>query len=166
MTFARIRLKEALRNVKGNGSSSYAGGYGVKDTDPSRKYFDESLSDRERAVFEGGIALATAYHQFVGTPLRSDERFLTHLRGLIERVLKVQPFRTDSKVRLSVSKEEPGAFAYTSLSGKMFDVSVTIRYGEATATCRLRYIDELSFPLMYVERVEDSEATHVHRRPS
>lgn len=31
-------------------------------------YF-KNLSDRERAVFEGGISLGALFHQFVGTPV-------------------------------------------------------------------------------------------------
>jgi hypothetical protein len=122
--------------------------------DASRRFFDESITDRERAIFEAGVALATAYHQFVGTPVKPDEESLHRLEETIRDALMAQPFRTRAEVRLSVSPERRSAFAYASLTAEMFDVSVTTRYGGAEVTSRMRFIDELSFPLMYVERAE------------
>ena len=33
------------------------------------EYYFRNLSNRERAIFEGGISMGALYHQFVGTPV-------------------------------------------------------------------------------------------------
>ncbi|MCX8191821.1 MAG: dihydroneopterin aldolase family protein, partial [Nitrososphaerales archaeon] len=48
-----------------------------------RKYFDQSLTDRERAIFEGGIALGALYHQFIGIPICRDRKVVSMLERAI-----------------------------------------------------------------------------------
>jgi hypothetical protein len=126
--------------------------------DPAVKHFCREITDRERAVFEGGIALAALYHQFVGTPIsRADRRAIETLENAMERVAKLQPYREDVKVKINIDirKDTGGPYGYESLRGEHLDLTVKTRYGRAKATARLKYIPELDYPLMYIEEVSE-----------
>ena len=49
-----------------------------------------SCTERERAVFEAGIKMATVYHQFVGTPVNLET--VEKLEDTISRSIEVQPY--------------------------------------------------------------------------
>ncbi|MBA2853237.1 dihydroneopterin aldolase family protein [Methanococcus maripaludis] len=110
-------------------------------------YF-KNLSDRERAVFEGGISLGALFHQFVGTPV--SEKTKRSLEIAMSESLKNQPFIEDVSVSI-VGIIEDGK--YVSLTGEMLDVSLTVKTEENRALLRLKYIKELDYPLMYVEKI-------------
>ncbi|MBB6401849.1 hypothetical protein HNP92_001154 [Methanococcus maripaludis] len=110
-------------------------------------YF-KNLSDRERAVFEGGISLGALFHQFVGTPV--SEKTKRSLEIAMSESLKNQPFIEDVSVSI-VGEIEDGK--YVSLTGEMFNVSLTVKTEENRALLRLKYIKELDYPLMYVEKI-------------
>ncbi|MEM3737080.1 MAG: dihydroneopterin aldolase family protein [Candidatus Bathyarchaeia archaeon] len=124
--------------------------------DPAVKYFAKGTTERERAAFEGGIALAALYHQFVGTPISgADLKAVRALEKAMEQTAKLQPFREDVKVKVNTKtpKERASPYDYETLMGDHLDVTVNIRYGKAKATARLRYIPELDYPLMYIEEI-------------
>ncbi|MBA2864651.1 dihydroneopterin aldolase family protein [Methanococcus maripaludis] len=110
-------------------------------------YF-KNLSDRERAVFEGGISLGALFHQFVGTPV--SEKTKRSLEIAMSESLKNQPFIEDVSVSI-VGIIEDGK--YVSLTGEMLDVSLTVKTEKNRALLRLKYIKELDYPLMYVEKI-------------
>ncbi|MBA2869191.1 dihydroneopterin aldolase family protein [Methanococcus maripaludis] len=110
-------------------------------------YF-KNLSDRERAVFEGGISLGALFHQFVGTPV--SEKTKRSLEIAMSESLKNQPFIEDVSVSI-VGIIEDGK--YVSLTGEMLDVSLTVKTEENRALLRLKYIKKLDYPLMYVEKI-------------
>jgi len=110
-------------------------------------YF-KNLSDRERAVFEGGISLGALFHQFVGTPV--SEKTKKSLEIAMSESLKNQPFIEDVSVEI-VGEIEDGT--YVSLLGEMLDVSLIVKTKENRALLRLKYIKELDYPLMYVEKI-------------
>lgn len=110
-------------------------------------YF-KNLSDRERAVFEGGISLGALFHQFVGTPV--SEKTKRSLEIAMSESLKNQPFIEDVSVSI-IRIIEDGK--YVSLTGEMLDVSLTVKTEENRALLRLKYIKELDYPLMYVEKI-------------
>lgn len=110
-------------------------------------YF-KNLSDRERAVFEGGISLGALFHQFVGTPV--SEKTKKSLEIAMSESLKNQPFIEDVSVSI-IGIIEDGK--YVSLTGEMLDVSLTVKTEENRALLRLKYIKELDYPLMYVEKI-------------
>ncbi|MBG0769456.1 dihydroneopterin aldolase family protein [Methanococcus maripaludis] len=110
-------------------------------------YF-KNLSDRERAVFEGGISLGALFHQFVGTPV--SEKTKKSLEIAMSESLKNQPFIEDVSVSI-IGKIEDGK--YVSLTGEMLDVSLTVKTEKNRALLRLKYIKELDYPLMYVEKI-------------
>jgi hypothetical protein len=112
-----------------------------------------NCTERERAVFEAGIKLATVYHQFVGTPVNLDT--VEGLEKAISRAIEVQPYVESAVVRISRSyfTKDGDTYSYVSLTGDMIDAVVTIRLGETRVTAEMRYDRELGYPLMYVSSI-------------
>jgi len=111
-------------------------------------YF-KNLSERERAVFEGGISLGALFHQFVGTPISMQSK--KSLEIAMSESLKNQPLIEDISVSIVLDIEDG---KYVSLDGNMLDVSLTVKTKENTkAVLRLKYIKELDYPLMYVDQI-------------
>ncbi|NOZ77474.1 MAG: dihydroneopterin aldolase [Euryarchaeota archaeon] len=112
------------------------------------------LSEREEAVFEGGIKLGGIYHQFIGTPVSRRSR--ASLEAAIEEAVKNQPFVEDARVKIDERFFDRigNEFDYLSLTGKMLDVRVTVRVGGTRCVCRMEYREEMDYPLMYVEEIE------------
>ncbi|MCS7116525.1 MAG: dihydroneopterin aldolase family protein [Nitrososphaerota archaeon] len=124
-----------------------------------RKYFDQSLTDRERAIFEGGIALGALYHQFIGIPICRDRKVVSMLERAIEEVMKLQPYREKVDVKIDIRKikgRKRDPYDYEVLKGRHINAKLTVKYGKATAVVVMKYIDELDYTLMYVEKVEES----------
>jgi hypothetical protein len=122
-----------------------------------RKYFDKSVTDRERAVFEGGIALGAIYHQFTGMPVFKDKDLIRALEEAISKSMRLQPYRESVEVKINadmIKGEKSHAYDYETLKGKHLDVIVKTRYGNAKATVRMKYIPEIDFTLMYIEKLE------------
>ena len=124
-----------------------------KHPDSALEFFAE-MSDREHAIFEAGICLASILHQLIGLPVKADDEFLKDLAEVVQRSFSLQPFRADVRIkiikdRLKISKK----YEYGIVSPESLDVRVEVRYGDARAVGRLRYIDELDYPLIYVEEV-------------
>ena len=46
-------------------------------------------------------------------------------------------------------------FDYTSLTGDMLDVKIHTKVENVKAIIRIEFIEELNYPLMYVEKIED-----------
>ncbi|XRP97599.1 dihydroneopterin aldolase [Methanocaldococcus sp. 16A] len=119
----------------------------VEETEIFKKYF-KNLTDRERAVFEGGITLGALFHQFVGTPVSKDNK--ESLERAIEEAMKNQPCVYDIKVKIKDVGEK-----YVSLDGKMLDVDLKIKINKTIAHLKLEYIPEIDYPLMYVKKFEE-----------
>ena len=111
-------------------------------------------SDSERAAFEAGIKMGTIYHQFVGVPVSADS--VETLEEAIEEGCRVQPFVESVKVRIDRSKlkEKRGEFDYVSLVGDMLDVELTVCYGTSRVKARMQRIEEMNYPLMFIESIE------------
>ena len=46
-------------------------------------------------------------------------------------------------------------FDYTSLTGDMLDVKIHTKVDDVKAVIRIKFIEELNYPLMYVEDIKD-----------
>ncbi|MBC7118416.1 MAG: dihydroneopterin aldolase, partial [Methanobacteriaceae archaeon] len=46
-------------------------------------------------------------------------------------------------------------FGYVSLEGKMLDVKITSKFKNVKAIIRMKYIDRLKYPLIYVENIKE-----------
>ncbi|MCP8321547.1 MAG: dihydroneopterin aldolase family protein [archaeon] len=124
-----------------------------------RRYFDKSVTNRERAIFEGAIALGAIYHQFIGIPICKDEDVIKTLEETISKTMRLQPYRESVEVRINsdtIKGEKSHAYDYETLKGRHLDVRVKTRYGNAKATVRMRYIPEIDFTLMYIENLEET----------
>lgn len=109
---------------------------------------------RERAVFEAGIKLAAIYHQFIGAPVSASNA--ESLERAIEMGVMVQPFVESVSVRIRREslRQKRNEYDYQSLTGEMLDATVTIKVEDVRVVGRMRYIEEIKYPLMYVERIE------------
>ena len=122
--------------------------------DVDKEYFS-NISTRERAIFEGAISMGALFHQFVGTPVNKNTK--KSLEGAMEESLKLQPAIEDVEVEIRFDKLEESMteFDYTSLSGDMLDVKIFTKVENVTAVIRIEFIEELNYPLMYVENIEE-----------
>ena len=120
--------------------------------DVDKEYFS-NISTRERAIFEGAISMGALFHQFVGTPINKDTK--KSLELAMEESLKLQPAIEDVKVKIRFDKLEESMteFDYTSLTGDMLDVKIFTKVDNVTAVIRIEFIEELNYPLMYVEKI-------------
>ena len=71
--------------------------------------------------------------------------------------MKLQPAIEDVKVNIRFDKLEESMteFDYTSLTGDMLDVKIYTKVDNVTATIRIEFIEELNYPLMYVEDITE-----------
>ena len=121
--------------------------------DVTEQYFN-NISERERAIFEGAITMGALFHQFVGTPV-STENAAT-LERSIKDAMELQPCINEVEVVINkeVLEKVENEYSYVSLTGDMLNVKVVAEYGNKKAFIRLKYIEDLNYPLMYVERIE------------
>ena len=120
--------------------------------DVDKEYFS-NITTRERAIFEGAISMGALFQQFVGTPVNKDTK--KSLETSMEESLKLQPAIEDVEVEIRFDKLEESMteFDYTSLSGDMLDVKIHTKVDNVKAIIRIEFIEELNYPLMYVEDI-------------
>lgn len=118
------------------------------------KEFFNNISNRERAIFEGAITMGALFHQFVGTPVNSESA--KTLENSIKSAMELQPCIEEVNVLINrkMLEDSKSEFEYISLSGEMMDIKVISKYDDKTAVLRMKYIEELNYPLMYVENVD------------
>ena len=116
--------------------------------DVNEKYFS-NITARERAIFEGGISMGALFHQFVGTPVNKETK--KGLEKTIEESFKLQPAIEDVEVKINLTDNTE--FDYITLSGDMHDVRIHTVVDDVKAVIRIEFIEELNYPLMYVEEI-------------
>lgn len=121
--------------------------------DTDEKYF-KNISPRERAIFEGAITMGALFHQFDGTPVNL--KTAESLENAMMKAMELQPCieKVEVKINRKLLQEIENEFQYVSLNGDMLNVKVISEYEGRKAVVRLKFIDELQYPLMYVETVE------------
>ena len=122
--------------------------------DVDKEYFS-NITTRERAIFEGAISMGALFHQFVGTPVNKNTK--DSLETSMEESLKLQPAIENVEVNIRFDKLEESMteFEYTSLTGDMLDVKIYTKVENVNATIRIEFIEELNYPLMYVENITE-----------
>lgn len=122
--------------------------------DVDKEYFS-NITTRERAIFEGAISMGALFHQFVGTPVNKDSK--ESLEKAMEESLNLQPAieNVEVEIRFDKLEESMTEFDYTSLTGDMLDVKIHTKVDDIIATIRIEFIEELNYPLMYVESIRD-----------
>ena len=118
------------------------------------KYF-QNLTLRERAIFEGAITMGALFHQFIGTPVNN--KIAKSLERAIEESMELQPCikKVEVKIDREMLDEALNEYQYLSLTEDMLDVKVVSEYGGVRIVVRMRYVEELHYPLMYVESVDE-----------
>lgn len=116
------------------------------------KYFS-NISNRERAIFEGAISMGALFHQFVGTPF--NRKTAPSLERAMEESFTLQPCIDKVEVSIDLDRLDKAMteFEYTSLSGDMLDVKIYSKVDDVLAVIRIEFIEELNYPLMYVEEI-------------
>ena len=121
--------------------------------DVDEKYFN-NISHRERAIFEGGITMGALFHQFDGTPVNL--KSVKSLEEAMEKAMELQP--CVNKVEVTINRDMlqdiENEYEYTSLNGNMLDVKVVSLFRDSKAVIRMKFMEELDYPLMYVEEVD------------
>ena len=122
--------------------------------DVDKEYFS-NITTRERAIFEGAISMGALFHQFVGTPVNKDTK--ESLEIAMEESLNLQPAieKVEVEIRFDKLEESMTEFDYTSLTGDMLDVKIHTKVDDVVAIIRIEFIEELNYPLMYVEDIKD-----------
>ena len=122
--------------------------------DVDEKYFS-NITKRERAIFEGAISMGALFHQFVGTPVNKHTK--ESLEKAMEESLSLQPAieKVEVEIRFDKLEESMPEFDYTSLTGDMLDVKIHTKVDDVLAIIRIEFIEELNYPLMYVEDIKD-----------
>jgi hypothetical protein len=118
------------------------------------KYF-KNISSRERAIFEGAITMGALFHQFVGTPVNSESA--ETLEKSIKEAMELQPCieKVEVQINREILEEAKSEFNYVSLNGDMINIQVVSKYRGKKAVLRMEYIEDLKYPLMYVEDVDE-----------
>jgi len=113
-------------------------------------YF-RNLTDRERAIFEGGISMGALFHQFIGTPVSKSSAH--SLENAIRESILLQPAVTDVSIKLDLDliEKNSGVMGYTSLTGDMLNVRLTTKINEKIITTCISYDENLEYPIMYIE---------------
>ncbi|GAA5818681.1 MAG: dihydroneopterin aldolase family protein [Methanobrevibacter sp. CfCl-M3] len=124
--------------------------------DVEKKYFS-NISFRERAIFEGAISMAALFHQFIGTPI--NEKTAESLEIAISNSLQLQPAieKVDISIDVDKIKQSNTEFNYVSLSEDMLNVRIHSKINDLIAIIRMEFIEELNYPLMYVEDIIGDE---------
>ena len=120
------------------------------------KVFDPSITARERAIFEGGIALGAICHQFSGIPISPEKRVLRALEHAIVECIRLTPYKKSIKIKINpkmLRRRGNTPYYYQTLEEKNLDLTVVASYAGVDATVRMKYFPRLGFPLMYVEKV-------------
>jgi len=98
--------------------------------------------------------MGALFHQFDGTPVNL--KSVESLENAIKEAMELQP--CVDKVEVIINREMlediENKFEYTSLNGNMLDVRVVSVYRGSKAVIRMKFIEELEYPLMYLEEVE------------
>ncbi len=123
----------------------------------AKKYFSNNVTDRDRAIFEGAITLGAIFHQFIGTPIKNDPKTIESLEKSIELSMSCQPYieKITAKIIPSRLKSGEHIYDYSELRGENLILEVISKYGNVRVHSGMKYIDELDFPLMYIEKIEE-----------
>ncbi|MHA1372048.1 MAG: dihydroneopterin aldolase family protein [Promethearchaeota archaeon] len=125
--------------------------------DIADSYFDKSISNRERACFEVGIKLGAIFHSILSFPIRNDPVVLRQVELGFESSFRSQPYVDDIEVKLVIddtsSFKKKDEFDYTLISEDMISVRVRLRYRGVVVVGLVRWVPELSYPLMYIDSI-------------
>ncbi|MHA1883770.1 MAG: dihydroneopterin aldolase family protein [Promethearchaeota archaeon] len=121
-------------------------------------YFSPDLSRRERASFEVGIKLGALYHILSGIPINSDEKTIDSIERGFEAAISCQPFVKSVNIILDRSKivgTKFTEFDYDEITGKIIHAEVVLKYENIEIIAKIDWIEEMQYPLMYIEKIHE-----------
>ncbi|MHA1131715.1 MAG: dihydroneopterin aldolase family protein [Candidatus Helarchaeota archaeon] len=121
----------------------------------AQKYFGPEVTDRDRAIFEGAITLGSIFHQFSGVPLH---RFVIPLvKETIEKTMSIQPYieKIDVEINDESLRDANNPYDYSLLSGDLLELKVISKYGRSRAYLGMKFVKELEYPLMFIQKIEE-----------
>ncbi|MCS6770040.1 MAG: dihydroneopterin aldolase family protein [Candidatus Caldarchaeum sp.] len=117
----------------------------------AKRFFPQGFTDRERAVFEAGIALGAIVHTVAGFPVSGEVKHF--IERAVERSFLLQPYRRKVKLRIKPRVRKAGLYRYGTVDPEDLDVEVEVAYGEYVVAARMSYVNSLKYPLMYVSKI-------------
>ncbi len=127
----------------------------------AERYFDDSVSIRERAIFELGIKLSTIFHMMLGAPVKNDPDVLREIAEGLKASVSCQPFVERVEVNLKIPKEgmsheysKKHQFDYTTIDGEMLNAEIELHYKEWKVIGKVEWSSDLYYPIMFVESIE------------
>ncbi|MGV9197266.1 MAG: dihydroneopterin aldolase family protein [Promethearchaeia archaeon] len=121
-------------------------------------YFSDKINLRERACFEAGIKLGALYHILCGIPISADTGVIESIEKGIEAAIGCQPYVKSIDVTLdrdTIIGEKRHEFDYDEITGKVISASLEIEYEDVYLKARVKWVEELDYPLMYIEEIKD-----------
>lgn len=125
-----------------------------------KTYFTSDITNRERACFEIGIKLGALYHILSGIPVSSNPEIIEDIERGIEASISCQPFVKSIKINLNrdeITGDKSSEFKYDEISGKMITAKVIIEYESIEVIAKVEWIEDLQYPLMYIEKIAKKE---------
>ncbi|MHA1754446.1 MAG: dihydroneopterin aldolase family protein [Candidatus Odinarchaeia archaeon] len=123
--------------------------------DLASKFFNNKITARDRAIFEAGIKIGAAYHQFIGTPLPKDFEGIRVIEKAIEESLKAQPWVKEAKVTIIANKNKCGEYSYGEVNRRNLYINVLVEYHDIEVEVELKYNKELAYPLAIIKNIKD-----------
>jgi hypothetical protein len=120
-------------------------------------YFDEDITERERAAFEIGIKLGTLYHTLIGLPISSDPKIIKSIESGFEAAISCQPYVKNVKIQILKDKilgNKKHEFDYDEIKGSIINAEVILQYKNTKIVAKLEWIEKLQYPLMFIEKIE------------
>jgi len=127
--------------------------------DNANIYFSPDLSKRERACFETGIKLGALYHILCGIPISTDDNIITSIEKGIESAISCQPYVKSVKINMDRNKiigDKSTQFNYDEITGKIIRAEVMLNYESVEILAKIDWIEELDYPLMFIEKIAES----------
>ncbi len=121
-------------------------------------YFSSDVNDRERACFEVGIKLGALYHILCGIPISSDPQVIESIEQGIEASISCQPYVKSVKININRDKiqgTKATEFDYDELSAILIAATVVLEFNSIEITAKVEWIEELSYPLMFIEEIRN-----------
>ncbi len=129
-----------------------------KESNAVDRYFDASITDRERACFEAGIKLGAIFHSIIGLPVVNKEEVVSTIQDGITASFKNQPYVRDLSLRINVGDGKQYTkrheFDYTLIKEHMIDLELDLVYKQIRLTGKIQWIPELGYPLMYLKAIK------------
>jgi len=124
--------------------------------DNEKIYFSSNISLRERACFEIGIKLGALYHILCGIPISSNTKVVDSIENGIEAAISCQPYVKSVKINIDREKiqgDKSTEFEYDEITGKLINAIVVLEYESVEITAKVEWVEDLRYPLMFIEKI-------------